>query len=97
MRRGCDELAHAVYLVILPVPFDKTVAQAYDPVGVMGDVIFVRDHNNSIALVMEFLKQVHDIVGSLGVKVSGGLIRKNDGGIVYKSPGNGDTLALSAG
>ena len=48
----------------------------------MSNVIFVCYHDDGVALVMQVLEELHDIVGSFGIKVTGGLIGQYDGRII---------------
>src|SRR5437660_12616406 len=76
---------------------DHAVADSDDAVSVLCDIVFMRDHDDGIALRMQAVHERHDLVASLGVQVAGGLIGQDDRRIVDESARNGHTLALTAG
>ena len=61
-------------------------------VGIVGN----HDNRNTVFLI-QFLEQFHNRYSGLAVQCSGGLIRKNDLGIVHQSPGDRHSLLLTAG
>ena len=76
---------------------DDTVADGDDAMGVLGDVRLVGDEDDGVALGVEIVEESHDLFAGFGVEVSGGLVGKNDGGVIDEGAGDGDALALSAG
>ena len=48
-------------------------------------------------LFIEPAEQFQDLFAGVGVKVAGGLVGKEDGGIIDQSPGDGHPLLLAAG
>ena len=62
-----------------------------------GDVFFVGDDDNRLALFIELLEERHDFFARFGIEISGGLVGEDDRGIVDEGPCDGDALALSAG
>ena len=79
-----------------PIGLHKTIAQAYNTVGIMRNVVFVGHHNDGIAAIMKILEQCHDPIRRFRVKVTGGLIGKYCRWLVDERPGDGYTLALAA-
>src|SRR5687767_12521721 len=77
--------------------FDLPVAEVYGPMGMGGDVGFVRDENDGVAAPVQTLEQGHDLDACLGVEIAGRLVGEQDGGVVDERAGNGDTLPLPAG
>ena len=61
-----------------------------------GDVLLVGHKNDRVPFAVEDVEQSHDLLPGLAVEVSGRLIRKQDGGVGHKGPGNGNALALAA-
>ena len=53
------------------------------------------NHRNTLFLV-EIHEKIHDFLASLGIKIAGWLIRKNDRRLSHQCPGNGGSLLLSA-
>src|SRR6266404_8092402 len=64
---------------------DLAVADEDDAVRMSRNVVFVRNQDDRISLVIEILKQRHDLVPGLRVQVSRGLIRQHNGRRVYQS------------
>ena len=62
-----------------------------------GDVVFVGDQDDSVAVGLQAIHQGHDFVSGLGVEVAGGFVGEDDRRTVYEGAGDGDSLALSAG
>src|SRR5690348_13924378 len=50
------------------VAFDQSVAQPHNAAGVAGDVLFVRDHDDRIALFVQLLEQLHDLFARFRVE-----------------------------
>src|SRR5689334_10619494 len=61
-RSVCSYGCTAIHIFVFAIPLNQSVLEANDPVSIMRDVVFVRDHDNSVGLVMKFLEQVHDVV-----------------------------------
>ena len=76
---------------------DDAVANSNDTMGIFGDVGFVGDQHDSVALGMKFVEECHDLITGFGVQISSRFVREDDGRVVYKSAGDGDALALAAG
>ncbi len=64
---------------------------------VLRNVVFVGDENNRISLAMQILEQRHDFFAGLRVKVSRGLVCKNNRGGIDERSRDRNTLALAAG
>ena len=63
-----------------------------------GNQRVVRDHQDGLVVFAhQFLNERHDFIGALAVKVAGGLVAEEKGGIGDDGAGDGDTLLLSAG
>ena len=62
-----------------------------------GDLFFVRDHDDGVALLRKRFEQRHDLLTGPGVEIARGFVGQNDGWIRHQRAGDGDTLALSAG
>ena len=62
-----------------------------------GDVVFVRDHDDRLARVVQLLEHLHDFVAGLGVEVTGRLVGQDDVGVVDQRAGDRDALLLAAG
>jgi hypothetical protein len=63
---------------------------------VRSDLRIVRDHDDGAPFPVQVLKDLHDLVTSLCVEISGGLVRENDRWIIYERSCNRNTLALPA-
>lgn len=66
-------------------------------VGKRADGRVMRDHENGVAFAVQFAEQADDglLVGF--VEVAGGLVRKNQLGMIDQSAGEGDALLLASG
>ena len=53
---------------------DFTVSNENDAVRVQGDIVFVSNKHDSIALLVQPLEQRHDFVAGRGVEVAGRLV-----------------------
>ncbi len=73
------------------------VADVDYAMGVFGDVGFVGDHDDGVAMGVEGIEQGHDLKAGLGVEVAGGLVREDDGWTVDEGAGDGYALTLAAG
>ena len=76
---------------------DQAVAHPDDPLGVLGDVVFVGDHDDGLAGVVEPAEHLHDLVAGRGVEVAGRLVGQDDVGVVDQRPGDRHALLLAAG
>ena len=65
--------------------------------GVRVDVGLVGDYDERLALRVQFLEQLHDLHGRLGVQVARRLVGQQHGGVVGERAGDGNALALAAG
>lgn len=57
----------------------------------------MRDHDDSVAFGVESAKLFHNDMGGAAIKVAGGLVGENDGGVGNKSASDSDALLLAAG
>ena len=48
------------------------------------------------SFLIQLVKDIHDLLPGMGVKIACWLIGQNQGGIVYNSTGNSNTLTLTA-
>lgn len=55
-------LARAIHVVVPAIPFYKSVAETDDAMSIMGDIIFVRNHDDRVTFIMQLLEEIHDIV-----------------------------------
>ena len=67
------------------------------PVGTLGHILIVRDHDDGLAIGMQLAQQVEDFQAGLGIQVAGGLIGQDHQRIVHQGPRHGDALLLAAG
>ena len=58
---ACAAVGRGMRLVVELVGLQQAVAEADDPLGVGGDVVFVRDHDDRLALVVQLLEQRQDL------------------------------------
>src|ERR1017187_2170328 len=79
------------------VRFHLAVADVNDAVGVQGDIVFVGDQDDGIALLVEAFEEAHDFVAGGGIEVAGGLVGQQNGRVVDERAGDRDALALAAG
>ena len=68
----------------------------YSVAEVADEMMLVGDHNNGGAALIYLVEQRNDLVGHIGVDVSGGFVGQNHCRIVYKGSGKGHTLLLTA-
>ena len=67
-------------------------------VGLLGLGLVVGHHQDGLAaLLVDLVQELHDLGSHLGVQVTGGLVRKDDGGVSDKGTGDGNSLALTSG
>src|ERR1039457_807505 len=73
-----------------------SVAKRDDALGVLGDVLLVRDEDDRLSLVVQLLKDRHDLDRGLRVEVSRGLVREKDRRVVHEAARDRDALLLAA-
>src|SRR5215813_9686730 len=78
------------------IGFHRAISEPDDSSCTIGDVFFVRYQDNRVSRAIYSFKNIHDLVGSFGIQVTGWLIGKNNGGIVYQRPGNRYALRLAS-
>src|SRR5699024_487628 len=78
------------------IAFNLAIAPSYDAAGMIGDIILVGNQQNGSAHAAELLKKHHSFSPGLGIKVPGGLVRKQYRWVVHQRPGNSHPLALPA-
>src|ERR1019366_6452827 len=76
---------------------DLAVANVYDAMRVLGDIVLVGNEDDGVALIVQTIEQRHNFHAGLRVQVAGGLVRQNDGRTVDQGASNGHALPLSAG
>ena len=76
---------------------DHAVFDVDDPISMLGNIGFVGDQNNRIALAVQVFHEFHNFIAGLRIQVAGRLVGQDDGWIIDQGAGNGDALALSAG
>ena len=75
-----------------------SVEEAHGAAGLLGLRLVVGYHYDGAAvLLVELVKQVHDLDTHLGVQVTGRLIGEDDVGVTYDRTGDGHTLSLTTG
>ena len=63
-----------------------------------GDLVVMGDHNRGkTSFFMEFLDELQDHDSGLPIQIASGFIRQQELGLVYQSPGNGNSLLLPSG
>ena len=62
-----------------------------------GDVVVVGDEHDGVALLMQTVKNLHNVPRRAGIQISGGLVRQNQGRFCDQRTGDGDALLLAAG
>src|SRR6266508_1707790 len=80
--------------MILP---DQPIAHHYVALGVGGDVLLVRDHDDSDAVLVELLKNRHDLDAGAAVEIARRFIRQQHLRIIDQRARNRDALLLTAG
>src|SRR5262245_3666522 len=79
------------------VLFDFAVPDVQGAMRERSDIVLVGNQHQSIPLLVEVLKQLHDLGAGGRVEIPGRLIGQHNGGIIYKSTRDGNALALAAG
>ena len=67
-----------------------------DAMRVLGDIVFVRDQYDRVALIVQAIEQRHDFDTGLRIKITGRLVGQDDGRIVHQRAGDGNALTLTA-
>src|SRR5882724_13130721 len=75
---------------------EVTVGQFDAAAGVAGDVHVVRDHENCVAGLVEFAKNIDDDAFVSFVEIAGGLVGEDELRLIDEGAGNGDTLLFAA-
>jgi hypothetical protein len=84
-------------VVVGGVGFDLAVAHLDDSRGVIGDVHVVgNEDQRRFVLGVEVLEEVHDLIGVLGVEVSGWFVSKEEAGAIGHASGDGSALSFSS-
>ena len=68
-----------------------------DAGGVGGERGIVCDHDDGVALGVNFAEFFHDDVGGAGVEVAGGFVGEDEGRAGDEGASDGDALLLAAG
>ena len=76
---------------------DPAVTNTDDAPCSLRDILFVCYQNDSIALLIKFIKQKHDLITGSGVKIAGRFVCQQNRWIIYKGARYGNTLTLTAG
>ena len=64
--------------VICVVFHDPAVPEPHHALAVRGNIRFVRDNDNRLPVVVQFVEQGHDLNGGLRIQISCRLVRKQD-------------------
>ena len=75
---------------------DTPVIQANDAVGIGEFVTMVGDENDGCAVLLQFVKNMHDVGTALRIEHGGRLVEHEDFGIHGKHAGDGDALLLAS-
>src|SRR3954447_10327350 len=62
---------------------DDAVANVNYAMRVLRDVMLVGDEHNGVSLRVQGIHESHDLISSLGIKISGGLVGENDRGSIH--------------
>ena len=57
---------------------NQAVAHANDPLGVLGDIVFMRNHDDGLAGLIEPAEHRHDLLAGDAIEVAGRLVGEND-------------------
>src|SRR3974390_1676697 len=68
-----------------------------DAVSILGNVMLVRHQDDGVALLMQAIKQRHDLDAGLRVQVSRGLVGQDDRWAIDQRASDRDSLTLTAG
>src|SRR5271157_206020 len=80
-----------------PVLDDHAVLHPDHSLGVVGDVLLVRDHDDGLAGIVELAQHFHDFITGGRVQVTGGFVGQDDVGVVDQRAGDGHALLLTPG
>ena len=64
----------------LRVAFDQTILNPNNAMRMPGNILFVGNNDNRIALLVKFAKQSHNLLARFRIEVPGRLVSKNDRG-----------------
>src|SRR6476660_5658212 len=84
-------LGHELILPDQPIPHYNV------SLGVSGDVLLVRDHDDGDAVLVELLENGQDLDACAAVEIAGRFIRQQDLRIIDQRARNRDALLLTAG
>src|ERR1700730_17054419 len=76
---------------------DKPVAHDDVAARVRGNVLLVRHHDARYPIIVQLLKNSHDLDARAAVEISRWLVGQHHLGIIHQSARDGDALLLSAG
>ena len=72
----------------------RSVCLAWD----LGLGLVVGHHQDGLAaLLVDLVQELHDLGTHLGIQVTGGLVRQDDGGVADQGAGDSHPLALTSG
>ena len=75
---------------------DHSIAHHDVALRVGSDVLLVRHHHNCDSMLVELLKNCHDLDAGAAIEITGRLVRKQDLGLVNQRPRYGHALLLAA-
>src|SRR5262245_17845658 len=96
LRYSADEMNERLLLHGL-VRGDFSVTNENNAMGVLRNVVLVRDQNDGIALTVQIGEEGHDFFAGLGVEVAGRLVGENDRRRIDESACDGYALTLASG
>ena len=79
------------------IAFYQSILNADDTFGVTGDVLFVRNDDDGVALLAKLVEEPHDVLAGFGIQIAGGFVCKDDRGSCHECASDSDALALTAG
>src|SRR5215203_5904805 len=79
------------------VAIDQPIAQAHGATSTASHFLIVRDENNCLSSLMQFVEHLENLLAGSGIQVSRWLVRKNDERIVHERTGDRDALLLASG
>ena len=82
---------------LVPSLDDPAVLHPHDPPGGVGDRLVVGDQQDRLTASVKAAEQLEHLLAALAVEGAGRFVGEHDRGLVGERPGDGQTLALSAG
>jgi hypothetical protein len=77
--------------------YDFAISHTDGTFGMGGNIMFVGDHHDGRALIVEFMQDVDDFNAGLRVQVASGFIGQDERWTIDQGTGYGDALLLPTG